>query len=125
MISVEKPSKMPQAPLGKAEGTFITRRDIINYVANKAGGPHFDNKRLEANACLDRIRSAVTFTLPTPEDLHFDFNPRAFITPTDNFVPSLNSIDSVFIELAATCRFLSISPVIKSLKEQLRADLDR
>jgi hypothetical protein len=125
LVSIEKEHGMHQAPTGKAEGTFISRRDVINYVANKAGGPHFDDDRPAVNACLDRIRSTITFSLAEDRSVQFGFNLAAFDAPIGNFVPSPKSIDSVFIELAATYRYLSISPVIEQLKEQLRIDLGR
>ncbi len=32
-------------PVFSFKGQLIARADVIKYVANKAGGPHFDNKR--------------------------------------------------------------------------------
>ena len=84
-----------------------------------SGNPQHDTSRSTAwavvrplaNACVDRIRSTVTFALSTLEDLHCDLNPKAFHEPIKSSVPDPNSVDSVFIELADTCRFLSISPL--------------
>jgi hypothetical protein len=105
-------------------GRSATRQDVITYMANKAGGPHFDSVREDAHETLDRIRSGVTIKLENDMP-SFAINPESFVPPGNDFVPAPNSIDPVFIELAATCRYLAMSPAVKALAETLRSELGR
>lgn len=125
MTAIQKHPTWPQLRPREIVGTQISRRDVISYVANKAGGPHFDVDRPEVNACLDRIRCGVKYSLADNGVLELGFNPRAFGLPPDDLVSSPRSIDSVFLELAATCRYISLSPVVQNLRQQIEAELDR
>lgn len=98
---------------------LIDRADVIKYVANKAGGPHFDTNRTNKDKVLDYIRSAVSMrmenNIPT-----FGFNVDALENPSDNFEITKGSIDPVFVEIAAACRYLTESPSVKNLCKMIK-----
>lgn len=122
-IELRLDSFLRQAVFGYM-GETATRHDVITYVANKAGGPHFDEKREKAHSILDRIRSAVNISLENGVP-SFGIDPDRFTPVGADFLPKPNSIDPVFLELAATCRYISASPSIGELTEVLRVDLGR
>ena len=107
------------------KGEFASRLDVIRYVANKAGGVHFDTKRSDKEQLLNRIRNVVTIKVGEGYvGLGIDVNKVA--TPSDEFVlRDKDYLDPVFVELLATCKFLSESASIQDLIERLRLSLDR
>lgn len=105
-------------------GQPATRGNVITYVSNKAGGPHFDMNREDVHSLLDRIRSGVSISFQG-EMPCFGINSDNFVLPGNDFLPKTNSIDHVFLELAATCRYISMSPIINRLTESLKNDLGR
>lgn len=107
-------------PVFSFKGQLIARADVIKYVANKAGGPHFDKNRKNNDEVLDNIRSAVTMHLEG-EIPTFGFDVSALETPNDSFNIKNGSIDPVFIEMAAACRYLTESKSVIKLSEMLKA----
>ena len=104
------------------EGQMAGRGDVIEYIANKAGGAHFDPRRLGAYQLLDHLRGVLSISMEGNGPLvtlHIDRVER----PSKDFSPRKESIDPVFVELLATCRFISESPTVIDLQERLKADL--
>lgn len=128
-------------PVFFLEGHFVTRQDVINYVANKASGVHFDRNRKDdqqAFKVLDRIRSVAKFKVShdappeagIPESdlqkkgiLGLFFDLRALAEEEDSFIPTRDFIDPVFVELSAAIRFFTESKTIKELIKALAIDL--
>lgn len=107
-------------------GRFITRLDVLLYVAHKAAAGHFDENRQGVDATLTHIRSAVKVSLGGSPDIAetmptFMFDWTAVEKPRDQFVPSPSSVDVVFMELAATNRYLCRSKATIALHDALVA----
>jgi hypothetical protein len=100
-----------------------SRRDVIEYVANKAGGAHFDPRRRGAENLLGRIRGALTASVEG-DVCQISTNIDRVVMPSDDFVFSPGALDCVLLELKAACRFLTQSDSIRLLKESVRTDLD-
>lgn len=104
--------------------TFISREMVIKYVANKAGGDHYDAAReRDEEWVLDLIRRAVSVSsengMPT-----FSIDQAAFHDPQHREkkpVPRLavgdaKHLDPVFLELYSACRFLVSSRSVMELR---------
>lgn len=102
------------------KGEFVTRSDIIKYVANKAGSAHFDRK--DRDGTIERIRSAVDIRRTGSGTPSFAFNINAFGTKPLDFTPDPRAIDPVFIEIAATAMFLVESQSVKEYCELLKRE---
>jgi hypothetical protein len=111
-------------PVFYLEGVFATRKDVINYIANKAAGVHFDQNRKDAYEMLGRCRSGICFKLVdgVPK---FSIDLEKFKPIDDTYLPPADSIDPVFFEFYAACQYLSQSPVIKDLLTLLQKELGR
>lgn len=110
-------------PVFFLEGKRATRGDVIKYVANKAGGVHFDEDRRGTYELLDAIRSAVTMKAEgNAAEIRIDLS-KLKAPPPDEFLVHKNAIDAVFVEVLATCRFLSESDTVRVLRQRLEADL--
>lgn len=101
-------------------GEFVTRADIIKYVANKAGSAHFDRKGRDET--IERIRSAVSMKLEEDGAPSFGFNINVFAKKPLDFSPDPRAIDPVFIETAATAKFLVESESVKEYCQLLKRE---
>jgi hypothetical protein len=111
-------------PVFYLDGLFATRKDVINYVANKAAGAHFDSNREDVYEMLGKCRSAIHFRLIDGNPA-FDVDIFKFQPLDDTYLPPPDSIDPVFFEFYAACHYISHSSVIKELMESLRKELGR
>lgn len=102
------------------KGAYISREDVIKYVANKAGNAHFDRKGRDLS--VDRIRAAVTISKTEEGHPSIGFNFDALISQDFQFTPDPKNIDPVFIEVAATARFLVESESVKELSEMIKSE---
>jgi hypothetical protein len=95
---------------------------VIEYVANKAGGIHFDVSRHVKSkfALLDRIRGVVLLRR-TPTGMAVEIHRDNYAKPTDIFAIKPDRIDPILAEVLATCRWMAKS---ESLIE-VRASLER
>lgn len=112
-------------PVPGALGQYATRKDVINYVANKAGVAHFDLDRTGVNEMLGRIRTTVICRKTPDGRIGFGLDVNGFKVPDDDFAPRPDSLDPVFTELLATCRWMSESPALREVHVQLKSDLRR
>lgn len=111
-------------PVFYLDGVFATRKDVINYVANKAAGVHFDQKRTDAYEVLGRCRSGINFRF-IDEMPSFSMHPENFVPIDETYLPPPNSIDPVFFEFYAACRYITQSPAVKELISLLQNELGR
>ena len=114
-------SSFLKQPVFSFKGDLIARADVIKYVANKAGGPHFDANRADKDKILDHIRSAILMKMEngTPT---FGFDISKFSEPQNSFSIVNGSIDPVFVEMAAACRYLTESTSIQHLVQVLEQE---
>jgi hypothetical protein len=100
------------------KGEFVSREDVIKYVANKAGNAHFDRKGRDA--VIDRIRGACQICLTEDGTPSIGFNLGALADGNFNFDPSPKHIDPIFIEVAATAKYITESQSIMDYRELLK-----
>jgi len=100
------------------KGEFVSREDVIKFVANKAGNAHFDRKGRDIT--IDRIRSVCHICLTEGGIPTINFNTDALEKDNFSFDPNPKNIDPIFIEVAATAKILTESPVIKAYRELLK-----
>lgn len=115
-------------PVAFCSGTTLTRHDVIVYVANKAGGVHYDPKetaampneklvafgRLRRNAKMGIVDGVTTINMTPPgweEDQsdHFRYEPEY--------------IDAVYLEFLAALQFILDSEPVQDLREAIEGDL--
>lgn len=97
-------------------GEWATRRQVITYVANKAGGAHIAAAQDPVDILLSRIRAHLKFTAHGGgAKISVNFN--AYTNPTaPEFTWTPEAVDLVLVELLAAAHFLSRSPDIHSLE---------
>jgi len=101
------------------KGEWVSRSDVIKYVANKASGVHSDTKRGGPYKILDYIRNALTISVED-ERLETTLNIDNIEFPNDEFKFSSKSVDPVFLELLAATHFFLDSSDVHSLLQELR-----
>jgi hypothetical protein len=102
--------------------SFVSRKSVLLYVANKAAGTHFDEDRTGEFEVLNRIRMAQTIQMNDGIP-SFGFNVDAINAINDDLVPTGKGIDPVFIELSAAIRHFTESPSVKQLSDALKNEL--
>ena len=99
----------------------VTRQQVIAYVANKSGNAHFDKKREGVDKTIDLIRSAVSMSIieGVPS---FGFDMKFLNAPNSEFNINPDEIDPIFVEIAATARFITESPAILGLMDNIKKE---
>jgi hypothetical protein len=103
-------------------GNWVSRKEIIKYVANIASGAHSGSPKTKEEILIAQIRSQISLRLtdnginvalmehgPESEEAIFRYQP--------------NSLDPVLIELLGTTRFLAESPSLNDLEAAIRSEL--
>lgn len=95
---------------------FLSRRDVIKYVANKAGGVHYDGARDDQHeATLSRLRSAFSIGLDDDGIVRLRFDAKAFDEAVE-FTYEPRCIDPALLEIHITCQILARSPTVQALR---------
>jgi hypothetical protein len=100
----------------------ISRTDVIEYMANKAGGGHFDVNRQAKHALLDQIRE-VLMLRRTPTGITIEIHRDRYFKPSDLFTLKRDKIDPASAEILATCCWLAKSPSLGKLRSRLEEEL--
>jgi hypothetical protein len=102
-------------------GQWISRSDIIKYVANVAHGVHSGDPKEPTQSLLQKIRYAATVKLDgeTPT-LSFDI--QAIVAGDKPLVVNRTAVDFVLIQLISAVRYLTISPDLILLEEIIRRE---
>lgn len=105
------------------DGVWVTRREVIKYVANVASGVHSGRSEDRADFVLTRIRTL--FAVSAPEGV-----PRITMRTDPNgpvdaksLISSENELDLVLVELAAAAEYLVSSPEVLRLERMVRNEL--
>jgi hypothetical protein len=119
------------------DGEWITRDEIVKYVANIAEGIHSGNVRTNAENRIARVRHVLSTSLIDPSK---DPNRPKDMPEDIGLIPSLNfdikaidqsdlpieydpdKIDCVIVELLASMRLLVESPVLIRLCNEIRKE---
>jgi hypothetical protein len=90
-------------------GQWVSRGDIIKYVANVAHGVHSGDPKEPNHALLSKIRYIATMKVEneTPE---LFFNPQLIATGDKPLVFNRSALDLVLLQLISAVRYLTISP---------------
>jgi hypothetical protein len=104
------------------QGKWITRRDAIKYIANIASGVHSGIVKTETEKAIARIRKSATYKA-IPNAANFTFNIDALYPNEPPFQYAPDAIDPVLVELLAAAHFLELSPDIRRLETDIRAEL--
>lgn len=96
-------------------GVFADRADVIKYVANKMGGPHFDDNREKVHGVLDDVRTMIRLSLDADGTPTISISPDPDRRSLQQMSAETNVIDPVLFELIATCRFLCESDAVQRM----------
>lgn len=124
LISV--PSAHPPKVLSPS--VFLTRHDILLYVANKIGGVHYDplsNRHLSKEKLhgLGRMRRAFQVGLKNGIP-NIDFNTDSFEEDqSSTFTYEPEKIDAVYLEFIASIELILHSPEVSVLRAAIAMDL--
>ncbi len=104
------------------QNTWITRADVIKYVANVAHGVHSGRPREEAHRLLQLARKAAHIEI-TSGAVSVSFNPRRALFGEDpEFKADPKAIDCVLLELLAAATFLTESNSVLALEASIKAE---
>jgi hypothetical protein len=104
-------------------GEWVSRAEVIKYVANVASGVHSGAPKDRDQKLLARIRGAVSYTI-RGAGVHLDMFPKGVDTDDENFVHAPDAFDPVLVELLAAAMFLVESPLVAELEKFVQAELN-
>lgn len=103
-------------------GQWITRGDVIKYIANIAHGVHSSASKNEKEVLIERARHAASMSIiddmPT-----ISFNPDVFSLSQLPPILDRKAVDFVLIELFAAATFLTKSPEVVELESIIAAEI--
>jgi len=103
-------------------GHLISRKTVLEYIANKAGGVHLSFGRGRQYGVLDHIRSVVLLRKHHSGcGITFEIHGDRYLRPSDIFDIQPNRIDVSLAELLSICRIMSRSLSICNLHTELRS----
>lgn len=119
------------------QGRWITRDDVIKYIANVGDGVHSGKTKTDTEKSIARVRHAMIFSLVDPKK---DPNRPKEMPDDIGLVPSMkfnlkavsyarlplkyepDSIDCVLVEILAIIRFVLESPDVLKLEAEIRKE---
>ncbi len=102
-------------------GQWVSRADIIKYVAHVAHGVHSGDPKEPNHELLKKIRHIATMNLDG-EIPQVSFNPGAIALDDKPLVINRAALDFVLIQLISAVRYLTISPDVIRLEESIRQE---
>jgi len=105
------------------DNKWVSRGDVIKYVANVASGVHSGTpkpKDKQAADLLDQMRSNVSYSANPIVSIRI--GPKATV-PASNFSYSPNDIDPALMELLATIHYLMQSKDVEKLEAIIKVEL--
>ncbi len=101
-------------------GCLISRKTVIEYVANKTGGKHLSFNRERQYAVLDHIRQVVLLRRqPGGAGMVMELHGDRYLRPSDIFAVSPDRIDVSLSELLSVCRIMTKSRSLCELHSKL------
>jgi hypothetical protein len=110
----------------------ITRRDVISYISNKAGGVHYDMKPTNALpaeklATIGQLRSRLGLSIDQGKvvvHVFLDTLDGKFVEgQIRDFCYEPAYIDAIFLEFLSTAHFILESPDVKALQVAVMHDI--
>ena len=102
---------------------WVSRSDVIKYVANVASGVHSGIPKDAAERLLGRIRGAVAYSVRNG-GVHLELFPQGVDVDDDSFRHLPDAFDPVLVELLAAATFLVESHFVRELEGVLRIELE-
>jgi hypothetical protein len=104
------------------EGRWVSRGDVIKFMANVASGVHSGTPESSGDAAIARIRRSVSYyTADDRIKINFDIGALFNADPPFRYSPS--AIDPVLFELLAAIHYLLLSPDTAKLEAVVSAEL--
>jgi hypothetical protein len=101
-------------------GCLISRKTVIEYVANKAGGIHLAFNRERQYAVLDETRQVVLLhRQPSGAGMVIELHGDRYLHPSDMFTISPDRIDVSLSELLSVCRIMTKSRSLCELHSKI------
>jgi hypothetical protein len=97
-----------------AQGRWVTRGDVIKYVANVAHGVHSSDPKDWQHELIRFVRYAITAGKGDVPEI--SLNENAIIGPDELFPPDRTRIDVTLLQLIAAARYLTRSPQVQALE---------
>ncbi len=107
------------------QNEWVTRRQVIKYVANIASGVHSSTPTHADEVLLARIQRAIRLSPAGGSTIKVRFEPQAFLGRMDDFKWTPEAIDPVFIEIASAAHFLCVSPNMLQLEHSIKEELSQ
>jgi hypothetical protein len=109
-----------------AGGEFISRYDVISYVANKIGGVHYDKKPSKALPD-NKIRALGLFRRSMKMGIHEGIPSIQWFLPdgedqSERFRYEPEFIDAVYLEFLSCIWYMLESPEIQALQNAIKAE---
>jgi hypothetical protein len=103
-------------------GNWVSRKEIIKYVANIASGAHSGSPKTKDEILIAQIRSQIALRL-TDNGIQVALMEHGPESEETTFRYQPNSLDPVLIELLGTISFLAESPRLNDLEAAIRSEL--
>ncbi len=104
-------------------GRWITRQQVIKYMANVSSGVHSGAPNDEVDETLAKIRSSTGVSLNENGGLHLDLFRHGIDKDELTITHSQNAIDLVLVETLAAATWLTRSPRLVELVAMIRLEL--
>jgi hypothetical protein len=105
-----------------SRGRWITRRDIIKYIANIAGGVHSRAPDNEIDNIISMARGCATYKI-VGRNLHISVDQEIMLGLRDLVDFDRTSIDPVLYELLCVARYFIMSPDVERLEAFVKNEL--
>lgn len=110
------PDQFLQQPICCFRDRWLTRRDLLVFVAHNAMGVHFDDGNDDTSRIIKKIRNM--FILRTEQiEGFFTFNVEE---PSEEFVYSPDTLDIASYECLGMAHYLTTSPSVIELEKVIR-----
>jgi len=103
------------------EGRWVSRADVIKYVANVAHGVHSGDPKEPNHGLLKKIRYIATVKL-NGGNLTLNFNPKASGSSDKPIEIDRSALDIILIQLISAARYLTSSPDVIRLEEIIQQE---
>jgi hypothetical protein len=109
------------------DSRWVSRREVIKYVANIASGVHSGSPSTEEERTIARLRRSATYkvgTAETPNDtMGLNFHLDGLSPPGNTFRYEADAIDPVLLELLAAVRLLIQSESVLELEQVILREI--
>jgi hypothetical protein len=100
-------------------GKWITRTNVINYVANRAHGVHSGADKSELDESISKLRGIAQLAVSPEGNIRLNISTPGLYAPSTDFTPSPGELDIVLFEYSCAVRFFVESPDAIALCDKL------